>query len=167
MSSISFFCPCFLLFFCVPFTTLLSIFSRSDTFPMSVSSCNNNHQHTELSRTNLCFFSHIRTVFSNGEIEVLKWETSLAVVGSSGEATVHGYNSKTSETEGVEGRPFAMMAAPGLDMLWIRSSFSLFFLVIAACADQTGMSAVFLVSQCNTFSTHCKWNVAVFCAIVG
>ena len=113
------------------------------------------------------FFPYTHCFFSNGEIEVSKWETSLAVVGSSGEATVHGYNSKTSETEGVEGRPFAMMAAPGLDVLWIRSSFSLFFLFFAACADQTGMSAVFLVSHSNTFSTHCKGNVAVFCAIVG
>ena len=97
------------------------------------------------SGTNLCFF-HVRTVFPTEKLKSQKWETSLAVVGSSGEATVHGYDSKTSETERVEGGPFAMMAAPGLDVLWIRSSFSLFFLVIAACADKTGMSAVFLVS---------------------
>ena len=66
-----FFCPCFLLFFCVAFTTVFSIFSRSDTFPVSVSSCNNNQQHAELFRNKSMFFSCTHC-FSNGETEVSK-----------------------------------------------------------------------------------------------
>ena len=38
-----------------------------------------------------------------------------------------------------EGRPFAMMAAQGLDVLWVRSSLSLIVYTVAAAASQTGM----------------------------
>ena len=47
--------------------------------------------------------------------------------------------STASETESAEGRPFAMMAAQGLDVLWIRSSFSLVFFVMAVYGSRNGM----------------------------
>ena len=47
-------------------------------------------------------------------------------------------SSRTSETESGEGRQFAMMAAQGLDVLWIRSSLSLSFFVIAASGAISG-----------------------------
>ena len=47
-----------------------------------------------------------------------------------------------SETECVEGRPFAMMAAQGLDVLWIRSCVSLVFFVVATSGAKNGMPAV-------------------------
>ena len=48
------------------------------------------------------------------------------------------YN-RTSETECVEGRQFAMMAAQGLDMLWTRFSFPVIFFVVAASGSNNGM----------------------------
>ena len=43
------------------------------------------------------------------------------------------------ETESVEGRPIAMMAAQGLDVLWIRSFISLVFFVAVASGSKNGM----------------------------
>ena len=54
------------------------------------------------------------------------------------------YNS-ASETESAEGRPFAMMAAQGLDVLWIQSSFSLVFLVLFTSGADNGMFTVVYV----------------------
>ena len=45
---------------------------------------------------------------------------------------------KCSEAASVEGRPIAMMAARCLDVLWIRSSFSLVFFAIAASGTRNG-----------------------------
>ena len=38
-----------------------------------------------------------------------------------------------------KGRPFAMMAAQGLDVPWVRSSLSLLVYAVAASASRTGM----------------------------
>ena len=54
----------------------------------------------------------------------------------------------SSETEGEEGRQFAMMAAQRLDVLVNRSSFSLVFFVIAASSAKNGM----LVSSSSCFN---------------
>lgn len=110
---------------------------------------------------------NMRVVLSTKKTWSRRWETNLAAACSSGEITFHGYCSKVSETTSVGERPFAMMAARVLDVLWTRSSFSLVFFLTAASADKTGMSAVFLVSYCNILSTNGKQNVAVFSVIVG
>ena len=55
-----------------------------------------------------------------------------------------------SETESVGERQFAMMAAQGLDVLWIRSSFSLVFFVIAASGTRNGTSnhLLYIIETC-------------------
>ena len=73
----------------------------------------------------------------------------LKLLASSGEATwcfvATAFCCRSSETESEEGRPFAMMAAQGLDVLWIQSSFSLIFLVLFTSGADNGMFTVVYV----------------------
>ena len=47
--------------------------------------------------------------------------------------------STASETESAEGRPFAMMAAQGLDVLWILLFVSVIFLNFVVSGSKNGM----------------------------
>ena len=85
----------------------------------------------------------------------LRGEKPCNVLSSSREATVllwsTSFHGSARETESVEGRLFAMMAAQGSDALWIRSSFSLVFFVITAAGTKNGTS--YCTSFCCVFET--------------
>ena len=51
--------------------------------------------------------------------------------------------------QNVEGRPTAMMAAQCLDMLWIPSSFSLVFFVVAAYGSNNGTWKLLCIIHCE------------------
>ena len=68
---------------------------------------------------------------------------------------------KCSEAASVEGRPIAMMAARCLDVLWIRSSFSLIFFAIAASGTRNG--TFFLLLCINRLSV---WYISYAMAVL-
>ena len=71
--------------------------------------------------------------------------TSCVSKGSNSYSLIIPVFSRASETEGLEGRQFAMMAAQGSDVLWIRSSVSLIFFVVASSGAKNGTSVVQIV----------------------
>ena len=74
------------------------------------------------------------------------WEANLASLSQfKGNNPIKNFQQNGSDTESVEGRLFAMMAAQVLDVLWIRSSFSLVFFVVAASGANSGMSTALLL----------------------
>ena len=73
-------------------------------------------------------------------------ELNLPVVCGARDATcllcIHILQQNCSETESVEGRQFAMMAAQGLDVLWILCFLFLTFLTHFASGSENGMYSI-------------------------
>ena len=76
------------------------------------------------------------------------------------------YN-RTSKTGCVEGRPFAMMAAQGLDVLWTRFAFPVIFFVVAASGSNQGtLRSAFSVFD-STVSVSGQWIGGLTCSMSG
>ena len=81
-----------------------------------------------------------------------KWEATLhSSVQFKGSNLCSSFYSRTRETESVEGRPFAMMAAQGSVVLWLLWFVSLILATLARPGSQLGM-IIIVCTVCNTIA---------------